>query len=72
MKLLMKDFANRNQTIIFTNLKKSVVATFKGVNPKNFIYCESYEELHDHFRKYSVTTVSVDVEIKNEQCLTRL
>lgn len=71
MKLLMKDFANRSQTIIFTNLKKSVVATFKGVNPKHFIYCESYEELNDHFRKYSVT-VSVDVEIKNEQYLTRL
>ncbi|KAL1495007.1 hypothetical protein ABEB36_010498 [Hypothenemus hampei] len=72
MKLLIKDFANRNQPIIFMNLKKSVVTTFKGVNPKSFIYCESYDELNENLQTFSIKKISLDIDLKNEQNLTRL
>ncbi|XP_030762975.1 sodium-independent sulfate anion transporter-like [Sitophilus oryzae] len=51
MKLLMRDFSNRNQQIIFIHLKKSVVDTFKGVNPKSFTYCQTFNDLNEILRK---------------------
>ncbi|XP_076275258.1 sodium-independent sulfate anion transporter-like isoform X1 [Rhynchophorus ferrugineus] len=64
MKLLMRDFKNRNQPIIFIHLKKSVVNTFKGVNPKSFTYCQTFNELNIVLQKYSsVRSVSFDSDV---------
>ncbi|XP_066259339.1 sodium-independent sulfate anion transporter-like [Euwallacea similis] len=73
MKLLIKDFANRNQPIIFMNLKSSVISTFKGVNPKSFVYCETYDELNENLKSLSETKIAtLDLDVRNEQSLTRL
>lgn len=73
MKLLITDFAKRNQPIIFMNLKNSVVSTFKGVNPKSLIHCQTYDELNENLRNLTGSSnTSMDLEVRNEQSLTRL
>jgi sodium-independent sulfate anion transporter 11 len=34
---MTQDFAERNQTLLFFNLKPSIVAMFEGLQPKNFV-----------------------------------
>ena len=72
MKLLMRDFKNRNQALIFINLKQSVVDIFQGVNPKNFIYCQNTDELNDTLRRYGIHTFGQEVEHKDRLMKTRL
>lgn len=42
---LTKDFAGRDQPLIFYNLKPSVCAVFEGLSPKEFIVCYTEEDL---------------------------
>lgn len=58
--MLIEDFHKRKQPILFYNLKPSVVNIFQGVQPKDFIYCETYNELNDLLKKYSTTTTTLN------------
>ncbi|ERL95346.1 hypothetical protein D910_12611 [Dendroctonus ponderosae] len=71
MKLLISDFANRNQPIVFMNLKKSVITTFKGVNPESFVYCQTFDELNECIDAFTTKTISLDVDLMNDQSLTK-
>ncbi|KAK5641504.1 hypothetical protein RI129_010051 [Pyrocoelia pectoralis] len=42
---LTKDFAGRDQPLIFYNLKPSVCAVFEGLSPKEFVVCYTEDEL---------------------------
>lgn len=43
----------RKQPILFYNLKPSVISIFKGVQPKEFIYCKTFNELNDLLKQYA-------------------
>lgn len=45
VELLIADFSNRGQALFFYNLKPSVVAVFKGVQPKELIFYYHKKEL---------------------------
>ena len=53
IKSLIEDFHKRKQPILFYNLKPSVINTFQGVQPKDFVYCETYFELNELLKQYS-------------------
>ncbi|XP_065158461.1 sodium-independent sulfate anion transporter-like [Atheta coriaria] len=53
IKLLIEDFLNRNQMLLFFNLKPSVIGIFEGLKPKGFKYCGTYHELEETLQKYS-------------------
>ncbi|XP_060522762.1 sodium-independent sulfate anion transporter-like isoform X1 [Cylas formicarius] len=74
MKMLMRDFNNRNQPIIFVNLKRDVVNTFQGVGPKAFIHCQNIDELNDLLKTYSMKPSSAlnGVESQNQLNRSRL
>lgn len=44
---LTKDFANRDQPLIFYNLKPSVCSVFEGLSPKEFVVCYNEEDLDE-------------------------
>ncbi|KAL3273824.1 hypothetical protein HHI36_015252 [Cryptolaemus montrouzieri] len=46
IKSLIDDFHKRSQPIFFFNLKPSVSSIFQGVGPKEFVHCNTYEELN--------------------------
>ncbi|XP_018331553.1 sodium-independent sulfate anion transporter [Agrilus planipennis] len=52
IKSLIEDFVHRKQPILFYNLKPSVVNIFQGVQPKDFVYCQSENELNDLLNQY--------------------
>ncbi|KAJ8944651.1 hypothetical protein NQ314_009413 [Rhamnusium bicolor] len=52
IKSLIEDFHKRNQPILFYNLKPSVINIFQGVQPKDFVYCETYLELNELLKQY--------------------
>lgn len=47
----------RKQPILFYNLKPSVISIFKGVQPKEFIYCKTFNELNDLLKQYSIKSI---------------
>ncbi|KAJ8915141.1 hypothetical protein NQ315_000393 [Exocentrus adspersus] len=53
IKSLIEDFHKRNQPILFYNLKPSVINIFQGVQPKDFVYCQTYAELNELLKQYS-------------------
>ncbi|KAF2885202.1 hypothetical protein ILUMI_20958 [Ignelater luminosus] len=42
---LTKDFAARDQTLVFYNLKPSVSSVFEGLSPKEFVVCYNEDDL---------------------------
>ncbi|KAL0278539.1 UNVERIFIED_CONTAM: hypothetical protein PYX00_000337 [Menopon gallinae] len=54
IKLLIDDFMNRKQPILFYNLKPSIVEIFQGVQPKEFKYCNNESELNEFLKHYQV------------------
>lgn len=56
IKSLIDDFYQRNQAIIFFNLKPRVSSIFQGVGPKQFIYCNTYQELNELLQKHCKDT----------------
>ncbi|KAJ8942734.1 hypothetical protein NQ318_007901, partial [Aromia moschata] len=59
IKSLIEDFHKRNQPILFYNLKQSVINIFQGVQPKDFVYCETYSELNEMLKKYTLNANTV-------------
>jgi sodium-independent sulfate anion transporter 11 len=62
IKSLIEDFHKRQQPILFYNLKPSVISTFQGVQPKDFVYCESYGELNELLKQYSSKSETISLE----------
>ncbi|KAJ8984676.1 hypothetical protein NQ317_015767 [Molorchus minor] len=56
IKSLIEDFHKRNQPILFYNLKPSVINIFQGVQPKDFVYCETYNELNELLKKHALNS----------------
>ncbi|XP_044759831.1 sodium-independent sulfate anion transporter-like [Coccinella septempunctata] len=56
IKSLIDDFYQRNQAIIFFNLKPRVSSIFQGVGPKQFIHCNTYQELNQLLQKHCKDT----------------
>lgn len=54
VKSLIEDFVKRKQPILFYNLKPSVISIFQGVQPRDFVYCQTYSELNELLKKYSL------------------
>ncbi|XP_073997472.1 sodium-independent sulfate anion transporter-like isoform X2 [Rhodnius prolixus] len=52
VKSLIDDFVNRNQPLLFYKLKPSVVDVFSAVQPVNFQYCCTEQELYNMLRSY--------------------
>lgn len=48
---LIEDFVQRNQDLIFYNLRPSVVEIFQGVQPKHFKHCQTEQELSECLRE---------------------
>lgn len=62
IKSLIEDFHKRKQPILFYNLKPSVISTFQGVQPRDFIYCETYFELNELLKRYSGKAESISMQ----------
>lgn len=50
---MIEDFVARKQPILFYNLKPSVISIFQGVQPRDFVYCQTYNELNDLLKQYA-------------------
>lgn len=61
IKSLIEDFQKRQQPILFYNLKPSVINIFQGVQPKEFIYCETYCELNELLKRYSNKSEGLEI-----------
>lgn len=48
---LTKDFAARDQPLLFYNLKPSVSAVFEGVSPQDFVVFYNQDQLDELLRK---------------------
>ncbi|XP_018575202.1 sodium-independent sulfate anion transporter-like [Anoplophora glabripennis] len=53
IKSLIEDFHKRNQPILFYNLKPRVISIFQGVQPKDFVYCQTYAELNELLKQHT-------------------
>ncbi|XP_017785052.1 PREDICTED: sodium-independent sulfate anion transporter-like [Nicrophorus vespilloides] len=62
IKLLIEDFIQRRQPLLFYNLKTSVISTFQGVQPKEFVYCRTFQELDDILNTYSIKSKEEVIE----------
>lgn len=51
----------RKQPILFYNLKPSVIAIFQGVQPRDFVYCQTYNELNELLKKYTNNVAIINV-----------
>lgn len=47
VKSLIDDFVNRNQPLLFYNVKPSVISIFQGVRPTEFNSCNTEQQLHE-------------------------
>nr|XP_018913369.1 PREDICTED: sodium-independent sulfate anion transporter-like [Bemisia tabaci] len=52
VKSLIDDFVTRKQPLLFYNLKQSVVEIFRGVQPAEFHYCQTEQELQNMIQDY--------------------
>lgn len=53
IEILTKDFAAREQPLLFYNLKPSVCNVFEGLSPKEFVVFYNEEELDDLLKNRS-------------------
>ncbi|KAF2899319.1 hypothetical protein ILUMI_06855 [Ignelater luminosus] len=61
VKSLIEDFVKRKQPILFYNLKPSVISIFQGVQPRDFVYCQTYIELNELLKKYTNNVAVINV-----------
>lgn len=68
---LTKDFANRNQSLLFYNIQSSVLSVFQGLQPQDLVMFYNQEELNNLLISSSCKKKEREIEKKlvmNTKC----